>query len=82
MFGLIGSIKTFSKVLGVGMKVGPYMAYILYIKVFFIYTKGGFGGPKKIHHKFLAVFGHFGHQNGCYCKAITLFKTIFENYKP
>ena len=30
-FGLIGSVKTFSKVLGVGMNVGPYMAYILYI---------------------------------------------------
>ena len=29
-FGLIGSVKTFSKVLGVGMNVGPYMAYILY----------------------------------------------------
>ena len=28
-FGLIGSIETFSKVLGVGMNVGPYMAYIL-----------------------------------------------------
>ena len=31
MFALIGSIKTFSKVLGDGMNVGPYMAYILYI---------------------------------------------------
>ena len=31
MFGLIGSVKTFLKVLGVGMNVGPYMAYILYI---------------------------------------------------
>ena len=31
MFGLIGSVKTFSKVLEVGMNVGPYMAYILYI---------------------------------------------------
>ena len=31
MFGLIGSVKTFSKVLAVGMNVGPYMAYILYI---------------------------------------------------
>ena len=30
-FGLIGSVKTFSKVLGVGMNVSPYMAYILYI---------------------------------------------------
>ena len=30
-FGLTGSIKTFSKVLGVAMNVGPYMAYILYI---------------------------------------------------
>ena len=30
-FGLIGSVKTFSKVLGVGMNVGPYMTYILYI---------------------------------------------------
>ena len=65
-FGLIGSVKTFSKVLGVGMNVGPYMAYILYKKVFFypLYKKRGFGGPKKFHHKFLAFFGHFGHQNG------------------
>ena len=31
MFGLIGSIKTFAKVPGVGMNVGPYVAYILYI---------------------------------------------------
>ena len=30
-FGLIGSVKTFSKFLGVGRNVGPYMAYILYI---------------------------------------------------
>ena len=30
-FGLIGSVKTFSKILGVGMNIGPYMAYILYI---------------------------------------------------
>ena len=30
-FGLIRSIKTFSKVLGVGMNVGLYMVYILYI---------------------------------------------------
>ena len=30
-FGLIRSIKTFSNVLGGGMNVGPYMAYILYI---------------------------------------------------
>ena len=39
MFGLIGSVKTFSKVLGVGMNVGPYMAYILYKKK--IQNKGG-----------------------------------------
>ena len=31
MFGLIGSVKTLSKVLGVGMNVGPYMAYIFYV---------------------------------------------------
>ena len=30
-FSLIKSIKTFSKVMGVSMNVGPYMAYILYI---------------------------------------------------
>ena len=34
MFGLIRSIKTFSKVQGVSMNIGPYMAYNLYI-----YTK-------------------------------------------
>ena len=40
------------------MNVGPYMAYILYIWVFFIlYTKKrGFGGPKNFHHKFLPFF--------------------------
>ena len=31
MFGLIRSIETFSKVPGVSMKVGPYMAYVSYI---------------------------------------------------
>ena len=30
-FGLTGSVKTFSKVPGVGMNVGPYMALMLYI---------------------------------------------------
>ena len=30
-FDTFESVKTFSKVLGVGMNVGPYMAYILYI---------------------------------------------------
>ena len=56
MFGLIGSVKTFSKDLGVGMNVGPYIGYILY-------KKGGFGGANKFHHKFLTFFGHFDHQN-------------------
>ena len=28
---LVGYVKTFSIVLGVGMNVGPYMAYILHI---------------------------------------------------
>ena len=29
------------------MNVGQYMAYILYVHIFFLYTKkkGGFGGP-------------------------------------
>ena len=65
-FGLIGSVKTFSKVLGVGMNVGPYIGYILYIYILFypLYKKWGFGGPKFCCHDFLAVFGHFGHQNG------------------
>ena len=41
------------------------MAYIFVYIVYFLYTKkGGFGGPKKFHHKFPAVFGHFGHLNG------------------
>ena len=31
MFDLIRSIKTFSKIPGVDMNVGPYMAYVLYI---------------------------------------------------
>ena len=83
MFGLIGSIKTFSKVLAVGMNVGPYMAYILYILFFLSFIqKKGFGGPNKFHQEFMAFFGHFDHQNGCFFKARTIFKTIFENYKP
>ena len=46
-FGLIGSIKTFSNVPGVGMNVGPYMVYILYIYIFLSFIqKGGFGVPK------------------------------------
>ena len=44
-FGLIGSVKTFSKVLGVSMNIAPYMAYILYIYIFFypLYKKGVLG---------------------------------------
>ena len=64
MFSIITSVKTFSKVLGVGMNVGPYMGYILYIYVFFLYKKGGFGDPNKFHHKFLAFLGHFSIKNG------------------
>ena len=65
MFGLIGSVKTFSKVLEVGMNVGPYVAYILVYIVFYpLYKKGGFGGPNKFHHEFMAFFGHFDNQNG------------------
>ena len=30
-FGLIRSVKTFSKVPGIGINVGPYMVYVLYI---------------------------------------------------
>ena len=57
MFGLIGSIKTFSKVLGVGMNVGPYMAYILYIYIFYpLYKKWGFGGPKKLSSQVSGIF--------------------------
>ena len=57
MFGLIGSVKTFSKVLGVGMNVGPYMAYNLYIQVFILYTKKrGFGGSNKISSQ---VYGFY-----------------------
>ena len=48
MFGLIGSITTFSKVLGVGMNVGPYMAYILYVVFFYFIQKKGFWWCKKI----------------------------------
>ena len=57
MFGLIRSVKTFSKLLGVGMNVGPYMAYIFVYFVFYpLYKKGDFGGPNKFHQKFLAFF--------------------------
>ena len=57
MFGLIGSVKTFSKVLGVGMNVGPYMAYILYQYGFFypLYKKGILGVQKN----FITSFWHF-----------------------
>ena len=57
MFGLIGSVKTLSKVLGVGMNVGPYMAYICIYILFLLYTKkrGVFGGPKI----FIMSFWHF-----------------------
>ena len=49
------------------MNVGPYMAYI-FIYVFYpLYKKGGLG-VQQILHKFLAVFGHFGYQNGCFLK--------------
>ena len=46
MFGLIGSVKTFSKVPGVGMNIGPHIAYVLYIYIFFypLYKKKGFLG--------------------------------------
>ena len=47
------------------MNVGPYMAlHFVYIVFYPLYKKGGFGGQKKMYHKFLAIFGHFGHQNG------------------
>ena len=63
----------------VGMNVGPYMAYILYISFLSFIQKGGFWGPTNFHHKLLAFFGHFDYQIGWFFKAITLFKTIFEN---
>ena len=57
MFGLIGSVKTFSKVLGVGMNVGPFMAYILYIYFFLSFIqKRGFGGPKKCSLQVSGIF--------------------------
>ena len=56
MYGLLGSVKTFSKVLGVGMNVGTYMAYILYIFVFILYTKKGVLGVQK---NFITSFWQF-----------------------
>ena len=53
MFGLIGSVKTFSKVLEVGMNVGPNMAYIF---VYRFYTKKGVLGVQK---NFITSFCHF-----------------------
>ena len=57
MFGLIGSVKTFSKALGVGMNLGPNMAYICIYRLFLscIQKKGGFGVEKKI----ITSFWHF-----------------------
>ena len=47
------------------MLAHTYMAYILYIYIYYtLYKKWGFGGPKHFHNEFLVVFGHFGHQNG------------------
>ena len=60
MFGLIRSVKTFSKVLGVGKNVGPYMAYILYIYIFFIlYTNKGVWGSKQISSWVSVIFWPF-----------------------
>ena len=80
MFGLIGSIKTFSKVLGVDMNVGPYMAYILYIKVFFIlYTKkSGFWGKTNFITSFWQFLVILVIKMADFLK-LELFKTIFEN---
>ena len=65
-FGLIGSVKTFFKIPGSWPECRSiYGLHFVYIDLlYFIQKKGGFGGPKFCHHEFLAVFGHFGHQNG------------------
>ena len=55
-FGLIRSVKTFSKVLGVGMNVGPYMAYIFYIQFFILYTKKGVLGVQQISSHVSGIF--------------------------
>ena len=76
MFGLIRSVHFF-KSPGSWHECRPiYGLHFVYIGFFPLYKKGGFGGPKHFHHQFLVVFGH---QNGFFFKAITLFKTIFEN---
>ena len=41
-----------------------YGLHFVYIVFYPLYKKGVFGGPNKIHHKFLTFFGHFDHQNG------------------
>ena len=50
-----------------------YGLHFVYIDFFNpLYKKKGVlgGGPKFCHHKFLAVFGHFGHQNGLFFKKL------------
>ena len=78
MFGLIGSVKTFSKVLGVGMNVGPYMDYIYRFFLSFI-QKRGFWGSKQISSQVSGIFWLFWPSKWLIFKARTLFKTIFVN---
>ena len=71
-FGLIRSIKTFSKVLGVGINVGLYMAYILYILFFILYTKKkGVLGVQKNSSQVSGIVWPFWPTNWLIFKAIT-----------
>ena len=64
------------------MNVGPIygLHFGIYSFFFILYTKNWvFGGPNIFHNEFLAVFGHFGHQNDWFFfKSELFFKTIFE----
>ena len=76
MFGLIGSVKFFSKVPGVGMNVAPYMAYVLYIYICLIlYTKKGVLG---FHNSIIISLWLFFFAILA-IKMAEFLKTIFEN---
>ena len=82
MFGLIGSVKTFSKVLGVDMNVCPYMygLHFVYIVVMTFIQKRGFWGSKTNSSQVSGSFWPFWPSKWQgFFKARTHFNSIFEN---
>ena len=64
MFGLIGSINFINNPVSWHECRPIYGLHFVYIGFLSFIQKGGFEGPTNLHCKFLAVFGHFAHQNG------------------